>query len=264
MIWYKVAWINPLFARFNALWPNRNHAQDGTIGDTAHMSGTSGHNPDDTPGVSAERQDADTKPEVRAADVDTRGTDMERAVQDILRGPAAERDRLIYIIYNRRIWRKSNGWRQETYTGSDPHDTHAHFSGDPAADENGAPWTFGGEDDMEQTEPLNPANAEGNKVGDALNIATQVRTGLWLDETKTGYGAPKPASALGKLYAMLSLLNTAVTEVAAKVAAVEAAVANIQAGQVSQDVVNAAVLSAMQTPEVREIIFEEANRAEDE
>jgi hypothetical protein len=148
VVWYKVKWIDPLFAAFNARWPNRNHAQDGTIGDLAHMQGVSGHNPDDTPGVQAERQDADTKPEVRAADVDARGVDMEWAVQAVLHGPAAELDRLIYIIFNRRIWRKANGWRQETYTGTDPHDTHAHFSGDPASDEDARPWTSLVGDDM--------------------------------------------------------------------------------------------------------------------
>lgn len=139
MIWYKVKWIDPLFSAFNQVWPNRNHAQDGTIGDAAHMTGTSGHNPDDTPGVKAERQDADNIPEVRAADVDSRGVDMERAVQAVLHNEPLL-GRLIYIIFNRRIWSKSNGWKQETYTGSDPHDTHAHFSGDPASDEDGRPW----------------------------------------------------------------------------------------------------------------------------
>jgi hypothetical protein len=36
--------------------------------------------------------------------------------------------RLRYLIYERRIWSASNGWRQETYEGSNPHDKHAHFS----------------------------------------------------------------------------------------------------------------------------------------
>jgi hypothetical protein len=145
MNWVAVAWIRPLFAAVNGLAPNRAHGQDGTIGDAAHQAETSGHNPDDTPGVSAERQDADTIPEVRAADVDADlrqpGLSMEDIVQAVLHGPAAELNRLIYIIYNRRIWRKSNGWRQETYTGSDPHDRHAHFSGDPASDDDARPWT---------------------------------------------------------------------------------------------------------------------------
>jgi hypothetical protein len=247
-----VKWIDPLFEAFNAIAPNRAKGQDGTIGDTAHQAETSGHNPDDTAGVKAERQDADSVPEVRAADVDADlrqpGVTMEQAVQAVLHGPAAERDRLIYIIYNRRIWRKSNGWRQETYTGSDPHDRHAHFSGDPESDEDARAWTsiknIGA--GMEQTEPLNPANAEGNTVGNALNIATQVRTGAWLDDAKTGYGRPAPNSAFGRIYAGLAAL----------LAKVEA----IQAGQVSQDAVNAAVLAALQTPEVRATLIDAARQ----
>jgi len=145
MLWYKVKWIDPLFAAVNAIAPSRTHDQDGTIGDTAHMAGTSGHNPDDTSGVSAERQDADTKPEVRAADVDARlnkpGLTMEMIVQAVLVECRAGRERrLIYIIYNRRIWRAANGWREEVYTGIDPHDKHAHFSGHPDYDEDGSPW----------------------------------------------------------------------------------------------------------------------------
>lgn len=212
--WYKAAWIPPLFDAFNAVAPARGHAQDGTIGDLAHAAGVSGHNPDDTPGVTAERQDADTKPEVRAADVDSHlngPVTMEQCVQAVLHALPAERDRLIYVIYNRRIWRKANAWRQETYTGSDPHDQHAHFSGDPAADDNNAPWSsiliLG--DDMEQGDRISPATPDNNTIGDGLNIAVQVRTGLWLDEAKTGYGAPRPASALGKIHSKLDGLTAA-------------------------------------------------------
>lgn len=141
--WYKVAWIDPFFTALDIIAPGRDHATDGTIGDLTHATGVSGHNPDDTPGVRAERQDADTKPEVRAldADADLRqpGLSMQAVVDAILRTPR-DRDRLIYLIYNRRIWRASNGWREEVYTGSDPHTTHLHASGHPNADDDGAPW----------------------------------------------------------------------------------------------------------------------------
>lgn len=143
MGWIKVAWINTLFDAFNRIAPNRAKDSDGTIGDTAHQGSPSGHNPDDTPGSKPEREDADNIAEVRAADVTSNlrqaGITMEMVVQSILATPA-ERDRLIYIIFNHRIWRKSNGWRQEAYSGSDPHENHAHFSGDPASDTDGGPW----------------------------------------------------------------------------------------------------------------------------
>jgi hypothetical protein len=130
---------------FKSTFPESETAQDGWIGDLAHASGTSGHNPDDTPGVSAERSDADSKQEVRAIDKDKRlnnprGVTLEQVVQRMLRTPG-DLKRLIYIIYDRRVWKKSDGWKEERYTGKDPHDMHGHFSGDPGFDEDGSEWT---------------------------------------------------------------------------------------------------------------------------
>jgi hypothetical protein len=167
MAWYKVAWIDPFFAALNRRFPNRNKSTDGTIGDQDHATGTSGHNPDDTPGVQAERQDADTKPEVRAADASANLGDPRLTMQDvvdaILRTPT-DRDRLIYIIFNGFIWRKAGGWRRETYTGADKHRTHIHASGDPMSDEDGAPWTSIltlGDDMSAQAESILAALASG-------------------------------------------------------------------------------------------------------
>jgi hypothetical protein len=161
MAWVVTASLGRLMADFRTTFPAKSRASDGTIGDTAHQAETSGHNPDDTPGSKAEYSDADSKPEVRAIDVDNtlhdpRGVTMEQVVQRLLSTPA-DRDRLMYVIYFRRIWRKKNSWRQEAYTGSSPHTEHAHFSGDPDADENAAPWTsvlsFG--DDMASAAEIN-------------------------------------------------------------------------------------------------------------
>lgn len=175
VVWYKVKWIDPLFAAVNVVAPNRSHDQDGTIGDLAHQQGTSGHNPDDTPGVSAERQDADSIPEVRAADVDSRFNGALVTMEDVVQATVAEcragrETRFIYIIFNRRIWSASSGWVQKTYTGDDPHDTHAHFSGHPDGDENAAPFTYivalGGE--MELTDPVH--NTDTSQAPKGRNV----------------------------------------------------------------------------------------------
>lgn len=143
MTWYKAAWIDPFFAALDAVAPGRDRASDGTIGDLAHASGTSGHNPDDTPGVSAERQDADTKPEVRAADAgsDLRGAITMQQVVDAILAHPVDRDRLIYIIFDGWIYRAANGWHRETYTGTDKHRTHVHLSGHPNFDDDARPWS---------------------------------------------------------------------------------------------------------------------------
>jgi hypothetical protein len=115
----------------NRLAPNRDKSSDGTIGDTAHQSRVSDHNDDEVGNVPI--RDADGKHEVHAydADVDLRepGLTMEMVVQHIVaRCRSGAEKRLRYVIFNRRIWEASNGWRQRAYSGDNPHDKHAHFS----------------------------------------------------------------------------------------------------------------------------------------
>lgn len=130
---------------YDELAPNRDKSSDGWIGDKAHQQTTSGHNPDDTPGVEAERSDADTKPEVRAIDVDVDlrlpDINMLKTIQKILASPE-DLKRLIYIIYNGVIWSKSRNWKSATYTGKNKHTQHAHYSGDPAYDEDAREWSI--------------------------------------------------------------------------------------------------------------------------
>lgn len=140
--WIKAPNIVALFNSFNKIAPDRDKTSDGTIGNLEHTTGVSGHNPDDTAGVRAERSDSDNIPEVRAGDVDVDlrqpGLTMEMCVQAFLKSPE-DRERFIYVIYNRRIWSKSTGWVQKAYTGDSPHDHHAHFSGDPTYDNDTRP-----------------------------------------------------------------------------------------------------------------------------
>jgi hypothetical protein len=109
-----------LRAEFNALNPKRDKGSDGWIGDEAHQAEHSDHNPD-----SAGR--------VLALDIDATGpwpggvTDFNafNMMVESLRGDS----RLEYIIWNRRIASRDQGWKWRTYTGtSDPHTGHAHFS----------------------------------------------------------------------------------------------------------------------------------------
>jgi hypothetical protein len=129
--WILVACLKELFAEFDRIAPNRDHASDGSIGDTAHQNEVSDHNPDETGSVPI--HDADHTNEVHAIDVDNTlrepGLSMETVVQFLLtRCRSGAEKRLRYIIYNRRIWEASNGWKQRAYTGPSPHTEHAHFS----------------------------------------------------------------------------------------------------------------------------------------
>lgn len=129
--WVLVPCLGQLRTELNALAPNRDKTSDGTIGDRAHQASVSDHNDDEVGRVPI--KDADGKHEVHAydADVDLRvpGLTMEMVVQHVVgRCRSGAEKRLRYVIYNRRIWEKSNGWRQRAYGGSNPHTGHAHFS----------------------------------------------------------------------------------------------------------------------------------------
>ncbi|MBM2621452.1 hypothetical protein JIG36_38710 [Actinoplanes sp. LDG1-06] len=129
--WILVPCLVKLRSEFNVLAPNRDKSSDGSVGDAAHAQNQSDHNPDETGNVPI--RDADKINEVHAIDVDVDlrvpGLTMEKVVQFLLtRCRSGAETRLRYIIYNRRIWSASTGWRQESYTGANPHDHHAHFS----------------------------------------------------------------------------------------------------------------------------------------
>lgn len=189
--WVLTRGLMTVRTEFNLVFKIRDKRSDGTIGDQAHATGTSGHNPDRT--GRAEYKDGDAKNEVRAIDVDRdlvpgSGIDwMERVVQFIVkRARAGVYVPFRYIIYKRRIWARSDGWKTRVYTGSNAHDQHAHFSGDytQKADE----WTgslglasllpqdgAGGNNDQEDEDPMSAefwASAAKGARGDADATAT--------------------------------------------------------------------------------------------
>jgi hypothetical protein len=129
--WILVPCLVTLRNEFNRLAPARDKAGDGSIGDLAHSTSASDHNPDETGNTPYE--DADSRNEVHAIDVDKDlrkpGWSMQKCVEIIvIRHRTARDNRLQNVIYNRRIWSRSWGWTARAYTGSNPHNQHAHFS----------------------------------------------------------------------------------------------------------------------------------------
>lgn len=140
--WILTKGLQNLKAQVNEAFPDRDEASDGEIGNLAHMGHASGHNRDDTPGSKPEWDgDPDSTPEVRAWDMDS---DLRAApataqqVVDHIRHLPGVSSVLRYMIYNRKIYRASNGWVAETYDGASAHTEHIHFSGQytQAADNN--------------------------------------------------------------------------------------------------------------------------------
>ena len=98
-----------------------------TIGDQAHASGASDHNPNSA-GV------------VCAIDVlGNAGLNLSSFAEQIRTGrhPQAK-----YVIFNRRIASRSQGWTWRNYTGSNPHSTHVHVSVGTGSDGKSAPGTY--------------------------------------------------------------------------------------------------------------------------
>jgi len=115
------------------------------IGDAAHKLEVSGHNEDDTAGVRAEDQDADNVAEHRALDFMIGShftkTDANHLVAD-LANDAENRKRLLYVIFDGKIWSRSRDWEVRDYEGSNDHSDHVHASGEADDDENTKLWNL--------------------------------------------------------------------------------------------------------------------------
>ena len=108
----------------NKKWPKRSKGWDGTIGDAAHATRASDHNPwvkDGAMGV------------VTAMDIThdaKNGCDAGKLAEAIR---ASKDKRVKYIIWNKRIANSeaigdAKAWAWRPYNGSNPHDHHVHIS----------------------------------------------------------------------------------------------------------------------------------------
>jgi len=124
MAWRLAKSIDVLRSQINNLYPDRRKSSDGTIGDEAHASRSSDHNPwvkDGKIGV------------VTAIDFTN---DPEHGIDagDLAELLLASRDhRIKYIISNRRIANSSKtggaaAWAWRSYSGANPHTKHMHLS----------------------------------------------------------------------------------------------------------------------------------------
>lgn len=135
-----------LRGEFNEVGPRRDKASDGWLGDRAHALNSSDHNPDESGRTPYE--DADNVDEVHGLDVDDTGPwgngfSFDVGVELIrLRHQRGEDDRLQNIIRNGRIASRSWGWTWRTYSGSNGHYEHGHFSAryTTAQERDVSPW----------------------------------------------------------------------------------------------------------------------------
>lgn len=115
MSWRTAKSLLVLRDEVNALAPRRSRISDGAVGDTAHGARTSRHNPNRYGVVTALDLTHDPKG----------GCDIHAIARQVAKNP---HDQLAYIISNRQIASKDQGWRWRRYSGSNPHTIHAHFA----------------------------------------------------------------------------------------------------------------------------------------
>lgn len=145
-----MAWRNciagiTLMTEVKARWPKREWSSDGSLGDAAHASRKSDHNPwvKDGNGVGVVRaRDIDEDLDGNPADT---GRDADPLFQHLL-NLAKNGDRRIvnggYIIYEGQIYSKTGNFAARKYTGPNAHRKHIHlsFSLDQAGYDSNASW----------------------------------------------------------------------------------------------------------------------------
>lgn len=124
-------------AEVNQVWPGRDKASDGWIGDTSHKARPSDHNPDGSRPT----------PLVRAFDVDKDGPKSLQIGEVIAEHLRASKDsRIKYVIWNGRMFASyaragRKAWQWGPYSGVNAHRAHVHLSVQAGSDgAAGGPW----------------------------------------------------------------------------------------------------------------------------
>lgn len=136
MSWRLAKSLTKLREQVNAAYPGRDKTSDGSIGDAAHATRKSDHNP----WITYQGQGIVTAIDIDE-DVDARGS-----VEHIVKAIQASRDpRVKYIIYEGRISVQGDITKWKAYKGVNPHKHHAHISvnADPRLFDDTTAWDIG-------------------------------------------------------------------------------------------------------------------------
>jgi hypothetical protein len=132
--WRLAASLEALRSTVNAMAPQRSKLSDGTIGDAAHASRDSDHNP------WVEHQGRGVVTAMDITHDPARGCDAGLLAESLREG----RDpRIKYVIFDRRIFSATReAWQWRPYTGQNPHSHHMHISVASAGQQfdDSSPW----------------------------------------------------------------------------------------------------------------------------
>lgn len=182
MTWRDARSIDVLKTEIDTAYPGRSTASDGTIGDAAHATRESDHNPWVVfGGVGIVRARDVTHDPDHGCDCDVLA---ERVAALIALGAHPALRHGAYVIRNRRIFsfdRRDEGWR--TYTGSNPHEKHMHVSVslDPTGFDSTAPWGITEEEDVVDDATIDKIADRAveklldHKLGNGLTVQANLR-----------------------------------------------------------------------------------------
>ncbi len=186
MAWRAMNSLLVLRDQANKLAPNRSKASDGLVGDEAHQSTNSDHNPHYVPGVGSEI--------VTALDLThdpAHGFDSYRFAE-VLR---LHRDpRIKYVISNKRMFSSYAvsgyaAWTWRPYSGEDPHTNHVHVSVlDAVISDTKAEWNLEGfmatqfSSEDQTVLKAAPWQYDGRGIGENNGTTVKKSTLAYLDE----------------------------------------------------------------------------------
>lgn len=180
--WKLAPGLETLRQQVNALAPKRSKASDGTIGDAAHASRTSDHNPN-ARGV------------VNALDIThdpSQGVDIAKIATALI----ASRDpRIKYLIFNGKIVSGAGGtkpWSERVYKGANKHTKHVHISVKDKIGDGTGKWNVEPAFSAAPTAPAKPAPA-------ALKVTKQVILDVQTRLSALGYNPGGIDGVQGKL-----------------------------------------------------------------
>lgn len=215
--------LDVLRAEINAAAQNRSKVSDGWIGDTAHASRTSDHNPwvIDVNGIGVVRAFDFTHDPAHGCDADVLAEHFRTL------GKAGDRrlDNGGYVIRNARIASPRDSWAWRPYSGANPHTKHVHISVSTIQRDydNRAKWLQ--EDDVNLTDKITIPADIAKELGSATSysVAALLR-GAWI-EARRGARDAAVARALAEAAAKAGKpLTAAQTETVVEKAIAESVV----------------------------------------
>jgi hypothetical protein len=164
--WRLARSLEKLREQINAAAPNRAKGSDGTIGDAAHSSRPSDHNP--------------VKGVVHAIDIthDPRSGVDGNAIAEALKTGGDRR--IKYLIWNRRIWNPTVSPEWRPYSGANPHNKHIHISVKPSAvlADDASPWQWGASKADRMAAPADPRPLLVQGIAGEENYVTLAKDAL--------------------------------------------------------------------------------------